>query len=166
MNFIKADKSNFDLVYDMMVRAREKLHKEGIFQWDYRYPKPDMIRNDLINGYTSLVSDGDNIVAFFTSNSICEDDVHDNTKWLYDGTLWIILHRLCVDPLFQGQGIGQRILKMFEAECFDKGYVSIRIDVFSTNKTAIYIYEKYGYIRVGEAMCERGLFYIYEKQLV
>lgn len=166
MNFMKATENDFDLVYDMMIRAREKLKREGIFQWDHRYPKPEMIRNDLINGYTSLVMDGDKIIAFFTSNSICEDDVHDNTRWLYDGSLWIILHRLCVDPLFQEKGIGQKILNKFEEECLENGYESIRIDVFSTNMTAIHIYEKYGYTRVGEAVCERGLFFIYEKKIV
>ena len=43
--------------------------------------------------------------------------------------------------------------------------MSIRIDVFSTNKQATHIYEKFGYRRLGSAFCDRGLFYIYEKLL-
>ena len=163
MYFTKANVENFELVYNMMLRAREKLFEEGIFQWDERYPKPDMIRNDLLNGYTSLVREKDEIVAFFTSNSICEDHDHDHIEWLYHGDSWVILHRLCVDPELQNAGVGQRILELFEQQSTENGFESIRIDVFATNKKAIHIYEKYGYVRVGDAVCERGPFYVYEK---
>ena len=165
MEFIKANINDFDLIYSMMLRARDKLFSEKIFQWDERYPRPEMIKNDLENGYTSLVKDKGNIVAFFTSNSICEDDVHDHIFWLNNDNSWIILHRLCVEPSLQANGIGQKILELFERESKNKGFSSIRIDVFSTNQVAIHIYEKYGYTRVGEAVCERGSFYIYEKIL-
>ena len=34
MEFIKENKSYFDLVYKMMIKARNKLFEEGIYQWD------------------------------------------------------------------------------------------------------------------------------------
>ena len=165
MNFIQAQERDFNLVYEMMIRAREKLFSEKIYQWDERYPKPDMIKNDLLNGYTSLVRLEGKTIAFFTSNSICEDDVHNNINWIYNGNKWIILHRLCIDPDYQNDGLGQQILKKFENQSKKDGFESIRIDVFSTNNKAIHIYEKFKYKRVGIAVCERGPFYIYEKQL-
>lgn len=165
MEFIKANESYYDLVYDMLIKARNKLFEEGIFQWDHRYPKPDMIRSDLINGYTSVVRELERLIAFFTSNSICEDDIHNEINWLYNGDRWVILHRLCVDPHYQGNGVGQKILEKFEQQCIADKYESIRIDVFSTNQAAIHIYEKHGYSRVGSAVCERGPFYVYEKEI-
>ena len=165
MNFIQAQERDFNLVYEMMIRAREKLFSEKIYQWDERYPKPDMIKNDLLNGYTSLVRLEGKTIAFFTSNSICEDDVHNNINWIYNGNKWIILHRLCIDPDYQNDGLGQQILKKFENQSKKDGFESIRIDVFSTNNKAIHIYEKFKYKRVGIAVCERGPFYIYEKKL-
>ena len=101
MKFIKAVENDFDLVYNMMLRAREKLFSEKIFQWDERYPKPGMIKNDIIHGYTFLVKVDERIVAFFTSNSICEDNVHAEIHWIYLGDKWVILHGLCVDPIYQ-----------------------------------------------------------------
>lgn len=164
MIFIKGSVSDFDLVYNMMLRARKKLYDECIFQWDERYPKAEMIHYDLSKGYTSLVkSDRGKIVAFFTSNSICEDDVHDSIKWIYGGDKWVILHRLCVEPEYQNLGFGQQILRLFESNSRENGFESIRIDVFSTNLKAIHLYEKFNYRRVGEAVCERGRFFIYEK---
>ncbi len=165
MIFKKAQPSDFNYVYNMMLRARQKLFEENIFQWDERYPKPEMIRYDIENGYTSLVEVGSKIVAFYTSNSICEDDVHEHIKWSYTGDKWIILHRLCIDPQYQNHGLGQEILTKFENDSVMQAFESIRIDVFSTNQKAIHIYEKYGYKRLGEAVCERGLFYIYDKIL-
>ena len=165
MDFANATDNEFDIVYAMMLRAKERLFEEHVYQWDERYPKKEMILNDLKNGYTTLVKENDNIVAFFTSNSICEDDVHDNVKWSYNGDNWVILHRLCIDPLYQNKGLGQKILEKFEAEKKIEKFDSIRIDVFSTNDKAIHIYEKFCYKRVGEAECERGLFYIYDKIL-
>ena len=166
MIFIKGSVSDFDLVYNMMLRARKRLYEEGIFQWDERYPKAEMIHYDLSKGYTSLVkSDKGKIVAFFTSNSICEDDVHGHINWIYNGDKWVILHRLCVEPKYQDLGIGQQILRLFESDSIEKGFESIRIDVFSTNLKAIHIYEKFDYCRVGEAICERGSFFVYEKMI-
>lgn len=163
MTFTKANENDFEIVYEMMLRARNKLHSENIFQWDESYPKAEMIQDDLKNGYTSLVKVQDKIVAFFTSNSICEDDVHDHIKWIYNGEKWVILHRFCIDPIYQNKGLGQEILKLFEKNSKQAGFESIRIDVFSTNTTAIHIYEKFLYTKVGEAVCERGPFFVYEK---
>lgn len=164
MEFIRACEKDFETVYNMMLRAREKLYSEKIYQWDERYPKAEMIRHDLKNGYTFLVMSDGETVAFFTANSICEDDVHDNIRWIYSGSNWVILHRLCVEPKYQGKGLGQRILKMFEERAIEEGFESIRIDVFSTNSKAIHIYKKYLYKKVGNAVCERGPFFVYEKK--
>lgn len=163
MKFLSAKTEDRELVYQMMVRAKEDSHKHGIFQWDDRYPTRKMLDSDIENGYTELVSLDGQVVAFFTSNSICEDDVHNHVKWINQNDNWVILHRLCVDPCFQDKGIGTRIVNLFEARAIERHYDSIRIDVFGTNDKAIHIYEKAGFVRVGQAVCERGLFYIYEK---
>ena len=165
MEFVLAKEKDFDLIYDMMLRAKADLIAAGIFQWNDDYPSAEMLLSDIRNSYTYLVKEEGRTLAFFTSNSICEDDVHDHIKWLYPDSNYLILHRLCVEPQRQGQGIGQRILEQFEKRAQADGYDSIRIDVFATNETAIHIYEKFGYTRVGEAVCERGLFYIYERRL-
>ena len=162
IKFVKATEDDIHRVYDMMIRTKMDAIGKGIFQWTDTYPTYEMIYQDVLNSYTEIIKLGDQNIGFFTSNSICEDDVHDHIKWLNDDK-WIILHRLCITPPFQNKGIGTNVLLMFEDRAINRGYKSIRIDVFSTNEQAIYIYQKLGYIRLGEAFCDRGKFYIYEK---
>ncbi len=165
MRFETAREEDFDLIYQMMLRAKEKLITEGIFQWGATYPKPEMLLSDLQKGYTSLVfDDSGNKIAFFTYNYLCEDDAHEHVKWLNPGDKWVFLHRLCIDPKYQSAGNGKRIVALFE-EMVAPSVDSIRVDVFSTNQKAIHIYEKYGFQRLAECMCDRGMFYAYEKLL-
>lgn len=163
MEFLLANKEDSELVYQMMVRAKEDSQRHGIYQWDDRYPTRKMLDSDIENGFTELIRSDGRIIGFFTSNSICEDDVHNHIQWLNESDNWIILHRLCVDPAFQNRGLGKQIVQLFEHRATQMNYLSIRIDVFGTNEKAIHIYESAGFTRVGQAMCERGLFYIYEK---
>lgn len=165
MYIFNAAESDFELIYETMKRARQKLFNEGIYQWDETYPTAQMILNDIKNRYTYLVKADEKVVGFYTSNSIIEDDVHDNVQWIYAGEKWIVLHRLCVDVDVQGKGIGQEILMDFEKRAKENEFESIRIDVFATNKAAIHIYEKFGYTLVGDAACDRGPFLIYEKRI-
>lgn len=165
MEFVKARLRDFESIMLLLNRAKDKLIAEHIYQWDERYPKPEMIMSDIRNGYTYLVLIENKMIGFYTSNSICEDDVHEDINWLYSGDKWIILHRLCIDPHHQDNGLGQSIVLKYEEVAQKHGFFSSRIDVFATNEKAIHIYEKLGYVRVGNAMCERGPFFIYEKML-
>lgn len=149
----------------MVDRVRNDATARGIKQWDQNYPIPQMILSDLINGYTHLIFDDSTCIGFFTTNSICEDDVHDHIKWNCSTEKSITLHRLCIDVAHQNKGYGTLFMTCYEQYVREIGYMSIRIDVFSTNKQATHIYEKFGYRRLGSAFCDRGLFYIYEKLL-
>jgi ribosomal protein S18 acetylase RimI-like enzyme len=55
------------------------------------------------------------------------------------------IETLGVDPRFQGQGIGQRLLKAGEDEMFASGIKSIRLEVSTNNLSALHLYEKAGY---------------------
>lgn len=165
MEFIGAKESDFPIIYNMMVKAREKADQEGIHQWNENYPTKEMIMRDILGEDTYLVYEEGNVKGFFITNSVCEDDVHGHIKWMYPQSRFLILHRLCVDPSIQDQGIGQRILRKYEERAVEAGYESVRIDVFGTNNRAIHIYEKFGYKRMGRAVCDRGEFFIYEKHL-
>jgi ribosomal-protein-alanine acetyltransferase len=50
-----------------------------------------------------------------------------------------------VDPSFQGQGIGKRLLKAGEAKIVEKGFSKIRLEVSAGNKQACALYEKSGF---------------------
>ncbi len=159
-----ADKDDIIIIYEMMLAAKSHSESQGIYQWDDNYPTIAMLEHDVMKGDTRLVYNDNQCVAFYTSNSVCEDDVHGHINWLNPNESWVFFHRLCVDPKFQDKGIGTRIVKNFielNMEQFD----SIRIDVFSTNAKALHIYEQLGFTNLGVAYCERGAFYVLEKMI-
>lgn len=159
----QASKTDYQYLLELMTRTKHNLWQHNNFQWDKNYPNADILLKDILNNDTYIVMDDNKIIGFYVSNSICEDNVHNDISWSYTGDNWIILHRLCIEPIYQHQGYGQKILSIFEKIAKKNNFASIRIDVFSTNAEAIHIYEKFGYKKVGEAYCDRGLFYIYDK---
>lgn len=58
------------------------------------------------------------------------------------------IETLNVDPSFQGQGIGQRLLKSGEDEMAASDIKSIRLEVSTNNLPALHLYEKAGYRKV------------------
>ena len=77
----------------------------------------------------------------------------------------MVLHRLCVHPDFQGQGVARQAMDYLENEVRARGIQTIRLDAFSQNPTALHLYESRGYQKAGEISYRKGLFYLYEKKL-
>ena len=77
----------------------------------------------------------------------------------------MVIHRLCVSPHMQGQGVGTRMMQMIERMLCKQGIQSIRLDAFSKNPYSLKLYQKLGYSTVGEALWRKGLFYLMEKNI-
>lgn len=75
------------------------------------------------------------------------------------------MHRLCVNPVFQNQGIARRTMEHIEQEAAAKGIQAIRLDVFSQNPHALKLYRNRGFEEVGTTQWRKGLFYLMEKYL-
>lgn len=75
------------------------------------------------------------------------------------------MHRLCVDPKFQHQGIGGQTLQFVKEETKKMKKDAVRLDVFRFNPYAKRLYEKYGFQTTGLAEWRKGPFYLMEKYL-
>ena len=62
-----------------------------------------------------------------------------------DNVQCFYIHRLAVDPSFQGSGIGQKLMNYAERYGREKGYISIRLDTFSLNERNQRFYTSLGY---------------------
>ncbi|MDE5781539.1 MAG: GNAT family N-acetyltransferase, partial [Lachnospiraceae bacterium] len=78
---------------------------------------------------------------------------------------YYIIHRLCVNPLYQNKGIGRKTMQYIEKILRDRDVQAIRLDVFSKNSYAIKLYEHMGYSKVGLANWRKGEFYLMEKYI-
>lgn len=76
-----------------------------------------------------------------------------------------VIHRLCVNPVYQNRGIAAQTLSHIEEELQKSGIKAVRLDVFSKNPFALSLYLGNGYEKVGFADWRKGSFYLMEKLL-
>lgn len=156
---VKSDLADICAVYRAAIRY---LDDQGIDQWDDIYPSAKEILEDIENNEMYLgVTDG--IACAFTLNTK-HDSEYDSGAWQYPNAHYCVIHRLCVNPASQGNGIGTEAMCYIENLQKNK-FEAIRLDAFSQNPTALHLYEKLGYRRAGEVRFRKGSFYLYEKKL-
>lgn len=162
-DFRKADVGDIQSIGEMFERAVEHLRSHDLDQWDEQYPNIETLENDIYCGDMYVLYEGKKIVAAIAINEHQEKE-YEQGKWKDDGKTAVI-HRLCVDPKAQGKGIGRRMMDFAERLIDEKGYTSIRLDVFSQNPRAYQLYKKLGYKYTGEVAFCKGCFYLMEKIL-
>ena len=109
-----------------------------------------------------VVLEEDTLAAVYAISEECED-AYLTCDW--ENEKPCVIHRLCVSPDYQNRGIGRLVLDRIEKQLFEKGYDSVRLDVFSENPYALRLYEKNGYCRRGHADRRKGRFFLMEKKL-
>jgi ribosomal protein S18 acetylase RimI-like enzyme len=79
----------------------------------------------------------------------------------------LVVHRLCVDPAYQGNGLGSQLMDFAEAHAKQNTYVSIRLDAYAGNPRAVWLYERRGYRKAGQVYFPRRTlpFFCFEKIL-
>jgi ribosomal protein S18 acetylase RimI-like enzyme len=158
----KIDISEFDYVLSVYKNAVQKLIQEHIFQWDEVYPDEATLRADIAENsmYAGIIKK--EIVSLFILNHTAPPQ-YMLGEWRYNN--FIILHRLCVNPVYQNKGIGTNTVQKIEEFSRQKGFESIRLDAFSQNPVALKMYEKLKYRKTGEVTARKGIFYLFEKKL-
>ena len=155
---------DLDDICELITSAVDTMEKQGIHQWDERYPIREDFEADIqSNTLYTVIRDGV-LVGVYVISRECDGE-YDSCKWESEDATACILHRLCVSPEIQNQGIGRQILNHLEEQTRNFGFGSVRLDVFSENPYAIRLYEKNGYIRRGYADWRKGRFWLMEKNL-
>jgi ribosomal protein S18 acetylase RimI-like enzyme len=78
----------------------------------------------------------------------------------------LAVHRLCVNPAFQGQGIGRKLMLFAEDYARKNKYTSIRLDAFAKNPISVGLYESLAFQRRGFVSFLPGsISYCFEKGL-
>ncbi|MCI1946162.1 GNAT family N-acetyltransferase [Clostridium luticellarii] len=138
------------------------MSNNGIDQCDNIYPDEEILREDILKSQMFLGKINGRIASVAVINQECNKE-YETGNWRYKTYPFIVIHRLCVNPDFQNQGIGKRTLMVIERMLKRKNIKSIRLDAFSLNPIALRLYEKNGYKKVGKINFRKGIFYLYEK---
>jgi GNAT superfamily N-acetyltransferase len=146
-------------------RAINKMESEGIFQWDELYPSRGVLEEDAEKGQLLKITENGETLGAVALNQDEDPEYETNGNWICKGKDFMVVHRLCVDSLHQGKGVGAGALGLIHEKCGREGCKAIRLDAFSKNPIALRMYEKLGYQKVGEAVWRTGRFFLLEKAL-
>lgn len=164
LEFRKGTSCDLDGVFDFVKASVWKMESENIFQWDEFYPTKEDFAEDINRGELSVGFAEGKAVCVYVINSQ-SDEAYDDAGWNAPESEYRVLHRIVVNPEFQGRGVGRRTMLHIFDELKSQGVESLRLDVFSGNPWSLKLYEGLGFVMVGEANWRKGLFYLMEKIL-
>jgi ribosomal protein S18 acetylase RimI-like enzyme len=164
MTVTKASPQDIPEIMSLISAAVKKMIAGGLYQWDENYPNMDIITEDISAGSLFKISDKERIAGVVVLNQQYFPQYND-LKWEDEGGKFLIVHRLCVHPDYQGQGYSQKLMRFAEKHAKKSGYSSIRLDTYTSNKRALALYDSLNYRRVGTVTFDRGQFQVFEKVL-
>lgn len=164
LKFQLAEKTDLEKIIQLYKNAIAKMDEQNIPQWDEVYPDRATLEDD-INKNQMIVGEKDGKIAVcFVLNEECDEE-YKNGKWICPDSRFCVIHRLCVSPDFQNQGIAGETMKHIEEVCRTQKYDSIRLDCFTQNPYSRRLYDKCGYTVTGYADWRKGRFELREKKL-
>jgi GNAT superfamily N-acetyltransferase len=162
MTITKGVFSDIPEIMSLISAAVKKMIAGGLYQWDDSYPNIDIITDDVKSGTLFKISEKDRISGVIVLNEQYFPRYKDLT-WEDEGGKFLIVHRLCVHPDYQGQGYAQKLMRFAEEYAKKNSYSSIRLDTFTGNQKALALYDSLQYRRVGMVTFRMGIFQCFEK---
>lgn len=164
MEISKGKNEDIKSIMHIIKEAVIDMEAQDIHQWDEIYPDEPTICDDIYNGNLYVYIDNNKIKGLIVLNEN-QDKQYETLRWKFNSGAQLVIHRLCVDPQYQGKGIAKALLKYAETYGKQNQYTSIRLDAFIHNIKACSMYEKAGYNKTGSVIFRKGDFYCYEKGL-
>ncbi len=157
--------TEIDSVMLLIKDAIKRMESEGNYQWDSAYPNRQIISDDVASSALYSIRLSGNLAGIVALNEKQSPE--------YQGVYWtdslgypLIIHRLCIHPQFQRQGLAKRLMLFAEGYARENGYSSIRLDAFSQNRKALSLYDALFYQRRGLVSFRgKGDFCCFEKLL-
>ena len=145
----KAEISDLDNVMEIISLCTAHMISNKIFQWNDSYPSrqafvDDINKNDLL----VLLLKGEVIGCVCVSNIM--DDFYKKIKWKTKSNNSLYIHRLAINPSFQGKGYAKFIMNYIEDLGKKISADSVRLDTFSLNEKNNILYTNLGYTKLGQ----------------
>lgn len=161
-NIIKIELQHAHEVLCLIKEAIVEMERQNIYQWDDVYPDHNTIIADISSGGMFGVFKNGNLAGIVVLDKN-QPPEYSTIKWESGASIPLVMHRLCVRPKFQGQGIAKQLLTFSEQFAINNSFNSIILDAFSGNPAAINLYENNGYLKKGAVAFRKGEFYCYKK---
>ncbi len=164
---LRCSKTDAEAIFRVFTRCKSALQAQGIFQWTDSYPTLQIIEDDIQQEHLYQINVHGTIIGIINISNVQEPQ-YKALEWMFPEETSLVIHRLAIDPIYQGQGFAQKLMTFAENLGIQNGYISVRLDAFSQNPRVLRFYEKRKYLKQGEVYFPDRIhpFYCYEKQLV
>ncbi|MCF8278551.1 MAG: GNAT family N-acetyltransferase [Flavobacteriales bacterium] len=162
----KAALADLDALFAIYQNAKNEMQRKGIHQWTDNYPTRSIIENDIKHGSMFLLKCSNRILGAIVLSQDQEPE-YKEVDWKFDSSKVLVIHRLAIDPTYQGRGYATDLMDFAENNAAENGFTAIRLDTYSQNKKSLELYKKRGYTYRGNVhFPERELpFFCLEKDL-
>ena len=150
----------------MLVRACiDHMRHAGIEQWDELYPTRATLLADAREQALYIASLGAELAIGVLVLNDYQNPEYADVPWTVSGARVAVVHRLMVDPTYQGRGIARHLMGFAEERARELGYGALRLDAFTANPRALRLYHGLGYHDAGAVTFRKGVFRCFEKRL-
>jgi GNAT superfamily N-acetyltransferase len=131
MQVRQATSKDVSSVMTLVSRVVPLMRATGNLQWDDQYPNPGVFEHDVDLCQLWLAEIDGQIagVAAFTTD---QEPEYANVGWDIQETA-IVVHRLAVDPAFQGKGVAMALMQRAETVASERGIAVLRVDTNTQN---------------------------------
>jgi predicted amidohydrolase/GNAT superfamily N-acetyltransferase len=136
--------SEINQIFQIYVNGKNDLEKNGIYQWTNNYPTRSIIESDLKKDVLFVLKNGKEIIGVINISEEQELE-YETINWEFDNSRVLVIHRLVIDPKYQGKGYARILMDYAEKFATKNNYSSIRLDAYSQNKRVIEFYNKRKY---------------------
>lgn len=160
----KATFDDIDSILEITKRCAKAMTDKGIFQWNEQYPNREVFNNDVESGELHVIDNKLEIIGCIVVSSLMDEE-YIPINWSTPSHKNIYIHRLAINPKFQGQGFAKQLMDFAEHLAITKKCLSVRLDTFSQNHRNQKFYEQRGYKRLGDIYFPKQSefpFYCYE----
>ncbi len=160
-----ANLEEVDELYEMALAAKSHLVEQGIMQWTEHYPLRSHFAGDVERQAQCVgLVDGEIVFSYVLNDDCLPDYVVG--QWLDGSVPYLVMHRLCVAPRIQHQGLGKQVFAHLMEQAQMMGYGAMRLDVYDGNAQANAMYLKAGFAKVGDFEMAIGTINLMEKYFI
>lgn len=166
INFRKARIDDESEIWDILQKGIIRRKNDGSNQWQDGYPNPQIIRNDIEKEAGYVLTEGENIIGYFTM--LINDEpayAEIKGKWLSNDD-YVVIHRVAISEKYLRKGLAKEIFNFAESFAVDNNIFSIKVDTNFDNIAMLKLLENMGYIYCGEVLYRGSPRKAFEKAIV
>ena len=148
MQIRQATHKDIEAIMSLVRRVVPLMRASGNLQWDDQYPNPTVFNRD-VNLNQQWLTEIDRQIAGVAAITTDQEPEYANVGWDTHETA-IIVHRLAVDPTFQGKGVAAAFMQQAEIVSRQRGIFILRVDTNTQNEATQRLLPKLGYTLAGE----------------